>query len=66
MGTKRIGLARVEVLMENLKREMQMNQSTLVGQRVRVKSLKKLGFLVFLTILSHFGHFRLVGVECRL
>ena len=39
MGTKRIGLARIEALMENLKREIAWGQSTLVGQKVRVKSL---------------------------
>jgi len=31
MGTKRIGLARVQALIENLKRELQLNQSTLKG-----------------------------------
>ena len=31
MGTKRIGLARVEALMENLKRELSLGGSTLVG-----------------------------------
>ena len=39
MGTKRIGLARVEALMENLKREIAWGQSTLVGQKLRVKSV---------------------------
>ena len=39
MGTKRVGLARIEALMENLKREIQLNQATLVGQKVRVKSV---------------------------
>ena len=39
MGTKRIGLARIEALMENLKREIAWGQSTLVGQKVRVKSV---------------------------
>jgi len=38
MGTKRVGLARLEALMENLKREIQLNQATLVGQKVRVKA----------------------------
>ena len=39
MGTKRVGLARMEALMENLKREIQLNQATLVGQKVSVKSV---------------------------
>ena len=39
MGTKRVGLARIEALVENLKRELQLNQATLVGQKVRVKSV---------------------------
>ena len=39
MGTKRIGLARTQALIENLKRELKMNQSTLVGQKLKVKSV---------------------------
>jgi hypothetical protein len=39
MGTKRVGLARMEALMENLKREIQLNQAVLVGQKVSVKSV---------------------------
>ena len=31
MGTKRVGLARIEALMENLKREIALGGSTLVG-----------------------------------
>ena len=31
MGSKRIGLKRTQTLIENLKREIQLNQSTLVG-----------------------------------
>ena len=31
MGTKRVGLARTQSLIENLKRELQMNQSVIVG-----------------------------------
>ena len=36
MGTKRVGLARVETLMENLKRELSMGGSTKVGERKKV------------------------------
>ena len=36
MGTKRVGLARVEALMENLKRELSMGGSTKVGERKKV------------------------------
>ncbi len=39
MGTKRVGLARIETLMENLKREIQMGAgTTMVGARRVVKS----------------------------
>jgi len=38
MGTKRVGLARTQALIQNLKREIQLNQATLVGQKVRVKA----------------------------
>jgi hypothetical protein len=31
MGTKRVGLARTQALIQNLKRELQLNQSTLLG-----------------------------------
>ena len=34
MGTKRIGLARVEALMENLKRDLDLSSSTLTGGSV--------------------------------
>ena len=36
MGTKRIGLARIEALMENLKRDIQWNQATLSGAKREV------------------------------
>ena len=39
MGTKRVGLARVEALMENLKRELSMGQATFVGHKKNVKAL---------------------------
>ena len=40
MGSKRIGLARVEALMENLKREINFGAGTkLVGQRAAVESV---------------------------
>ena len=40
MGSKRIGLARIEALMENLKREIQFGTGTrLVGAKVKVKSV---------------------------
>ena len=42
MGTKRIGLARVEVLMENLKREMQMNQVGKAFLNARQRELEKM------------------------
>jgi len=35
---RRIGLANMERLMESLSRELQLNQSTLVGHKVRVKA----------------------------
>jgi len=39
MGTKRVGLARIEALMENLKRELAMGAgTTMVGARKVVKS----------------------------
>ena len=34
----RVGLGRLEYLMERLEREIQLNQATLVGQKVRVKA----------------------------
>ena len=34
MGTKRVGLARVEALMENLKRDLDLSSSTLTGGSV--------------------------------
>ena len=35
MGTKRVGLARTQALVENLKRELTMNGATLTGQKAR-------------------------------
>ena len=39
MGTKRVGLARVEALIENLKRNLNLSGSTLVGQKQSVETL---------------------------
>ena len=39
MGTKRVGLARTQALIENLKRELQMNQATITGAKQRVIAL---------------------------
>ena len=39
MGTKRLGLARTKALLENLKREIQLNQATLVGQKAKVLTM---------------------------
>lgn len=39
MGTKRIGLARVEALVENLKRELSLGQATLVGHKKKVLTM---------------------------
>ncbi len=39
MGTKRVGLARVEALIENLKRELTLTDTTLKGARVGVLKL---------------------------
>jgi hypothetical protein len=39
MGTKRVGLARVQALIENLKREIQLNQATVVGGKQKVIAL---------------------------
>ena len=39
MGTKRVGLARTQALIENLKRELSMNSSTLNGTKLGVKSV---------------------------
>jgi hypothetical protein len=39
MGTKRVGLARVEALMEQLKRELTLTDTTLKGARVGVLKL---------------------------
>ena len=36
MGTKRIGLARVQALIENLKRELQLNNATITGTKSKV------------------------------
>jgi len=35
MGTKRVGLARTQALIQNLKRELTMNGATLTGQKAR-------------------------------
>ena len=39
MGNKRVGLARTQALIEGLKRELQMNQSTMKGTLQQVVSL---------------------------
>ena len=39
MGSKRIGLARMEALLENLKRELAMGGATVVGQRAKVHTV---------------------------
>ena len=39
MGSKRLGLARTQALIENLKRELQLNQSTVVGGKQKVIAL---------------------------
>jgi len=49
MGTKRVGLARTQALIENLKRELQMNTSTLKGTKVEVVSLTGAGATTTLT-----------------
>ena len=43
MGSKRVGLARVEALVENLKRELQLNGSTLVGTKQGVEAVTGAG-----------------------
>ena len=43
MGTKRVGLARVEALVENLKRELSLGQATLVGHKKNVKTMSTSG-----------------------
>ena len=43
MGTKRVGLARIEALMENLKRELSLGQATLVGHKKNVKTMSTSG-----------------------
>ena len=43
MGSKRVGLARTQALIENLKRELQLNQSTLKGGLRQVISLTGTG-----------------------
>ena len=43
MGTKRVGLARIEALMENLKRELAMAGATLKGTRRPVVTLTDAG-----------------------
>ena len=49
MGTKRIGLARVQALIEDLKREVQLNQTTLVGSLQKTISLTGAGATKTLT-----------------
>ena len=39
MGTKRIGLARAQALIENLKRDIDWNQSTFNGQKAKVEAI---------------------------
>ena len=39
MGTKRVGLARTQALIQNLKRELTMNGTRLVGEKVKVTSV---------------------------
>ena len=39
MGTKRVGLARTQALIENLKRELQMNNSTFKGTNEKIVSV---------------------------
>jgi len=39
MGTKRVGLARTQALIENLKRELAMGGSRLVGDKLKVTSV---------------------------
>ena len=39
MGTKRVGLARTQALIENLKRELQLNESRLVGVKRKAIAL---------------------------
>lgn len=44
MGTKRIGLARVEALMENLKREINFGEgTTFTGQRMKAETVSSVG-----------------------
>lgn len=38
MGSKRVGLARTQVLIEGLRREIQLNQATLVGGKAKLKT----------------------------
>jgi len=49
MGTKRVGLARTQALLENLKRELSMNQSTMKGALQQVVSLTGAGATKTLT-----------------
>ena len=43
MGNRRMGLARMEVLVENLKRELQLNGSTVVGSVQKVEAVTGAG-----------------------
>ena len=39
MGSKRIGLARMEALLENLKRELALGGSVILGQKAKVNTV---------------------------
>jgi hypothetical protein len=49
MGSRRVGLARTQALIEGLKRELQMNQSTMKGALQQVVSLTGAGATKVLT-----------------
>ena len=49
MGSKRVGLLRTQALIENLKRELQMNQSTLKGTAQQIVTLSGAGASATLT-----------------
>jgi hypothetical protein len=49
MGSKRVGLARTQALIENLKRELQLGQSTLKGTTQQVVTLSGSGAEATLT-----------------
>jgi hypothetical protein len=52
MGTKRVGLARTQALIENLKRELQMNGATTVGTLQKVTAVTGAGSSSTLTLTS--------------